>query len=66
MANEKSPSIIVIDVNETLLDITTLEPRFYRVFVDRAVLSVWCAQRSLYSQAMTLAGRTTPLACASV
>ena len=28
MSNDSAPSIIVFDVNETLLDITTLEPLF--------------------------------------
>lgn len=60
MANEKSPSIIVFDVNETLLDITTLEPLFDRVFGDRAVLREWFAQLILYSQTMTLSGLYTP------
>jgi 2-haloacid dehalogenase len=50
------PSIIVFDVNETLLDITTLEPLFERVFGDRAVLREWFAQLILYSQTLTLSG----------
>jgi 2-haloacid dehalogenase len=56
----KSPTIIVFDVNETLLDITTLEPLFERVFGDRAVLREWFAQLILYSQTMTLSGFYTP------
>lgn len=60
MPNRKSPSIIVFDVNETLLDITTLEPLFSRIFGDRNVLREWFAQLILYSQTMTLAGLYTP------
>lgn len=55
-----SPSIIVFDVNETLLDITHLEPLFERVFSDRTILREWFAQLVLYSQTMTLAGLYTP------
>ncbi len=60
MSHDKPPSIIVFDVNETLLDITTLEPLFERVFGDRAVLREWFAQLVLYSQTMTLSGLYTP------
>ncbi|WP_259365104.1 HAD family hydrolase [Psychrobacter sp. GP33] len=54
------PSIIVFDVNETLLDITSLEPLFKRVFGDRAIMREWFAQLVLYSQTMTLSGLHTP------
>ena len=60
MAHDTAASIIVFDVNETLLDITTLEPLFDRVFGDRAVLREWFAQLILYSQTMTLSGLYTP------
>ena len=48
------PSVIVFDVNETLIDITTLEPLFERVFGDAAVMREWFAQLILYSEALTL------------
>ncbi len=57
--NNNPVSIIVFDVNETLLDITTLEPLFERVFGDAAVLRKWFAELILYSQAMTLSGLYT-------
>jgi 2-haloacid dehalogenase len=60
MALQKSAPIIVFDVNETLLDITTLEPLFERVFGDRAILREWFANLILYSQTMTLCGRYSP------
>jgi 2-haloacid dehalogenase len=60
MPNKKFPSIIVFDVNETLLDITTLEPLFHRVFGDRQVLREWFSALVLYSQTMTLSGLYTP------
>jgi len=60
MPQNKSPSIIVFDVNETLLDITSLEPLFERVFGDRTIMREWFAQLVLYSQTMTLSGLYTP------
>jgi len=60
MPNAAFPSIIVFDVNETLLDITTLEPLFDRIFGDPRVLREWFAQLVLYSQTMTLSGLFTP------
>lgn len=60
MPRTQSPSIIVFDVNETLLDITALEPLFTRVFGDKRVLREWFAQLVLYSQTMTLSGLYTP------
>ncbi|OEY65055.1 haloacid dehalogenase type II [Marinobacter sp. X15-166B] len=60
MSQETFPSVIVFDVNETLLDITTLEPLFARVFGDHGVLREWFAQLVLYSQTMTLSGLYTP------
>ena len=66
MAQGKSPSIMVFDVNETLLDITTLEPLFKRVFGDTAVLREWFAQLILYSQTMTLSGLYTPFGALAI
>ncbi len=60
MSNDTPVSIIVFDVNETLLDITTLEPLFDRAFGDPSVLREWFAQLILYSQTMTLSGLYTP------
>ena len=60
LKNDNPVSIIVFDVNETLLDITTLEPLFERIFGDAAVLRKWFAELILYSQTMTLSGLYTP------
>lgn len=54
------PSIIVFDVNETLVDITTLEPLFTRIFGDAKVMREWFAQLILYSEAITLSGIYVP------
>jgi 2-haloacid dehalogenase len=50
------PSVLVFDVNETLIDIVTLEPYFDRVFGDRDVLREWFGQLVMYSMAVTLSG----------
>ncbi len=60
MNQNKPVSTLVFDVNETLLDITTLEPLFDRLFGDPAVLREWFAELILYSQTMTLSGLYTP------
>lgn len=59
MSSDKSLPIIVFDVNETLLDITTLEPLFARLFGNKMLLREWFAQLVLYSQTMTLSGLYT-------
>lgn len=56
MSQNKLSSIIVFDVNETLLDITSLEPLFERLFGHQTIMREWFAQLVLYSQTMTLSG----------
>jgi 2-haloacid dehalogenase len=51
-----APSILVFDVNETLLDIEFMNSLFERVFGDRRVLREWFNQLILYSNAITLSG----------
>jgi 2-haloacid dehalogenase len=50
------PSILVFDVNETLIDIEVMNPLFERVFGDRRVLREWFGQLVLYSMTVTLSG----------
>ena len=50
------PSVLVFDVNETLIDIVALEPHFERMFGDRQVLREWFGQLVMYSMAVTLSG----------
>jgi FMN phosphatase YigB (HAD superfamily) len=50
----KRPSVLVFDVNETLLDIESMAPLFARVFGDPNVLREWFNQLVLYSMATTL------------
>lgn len=60
MTDKKHVSILVFDVNETLIDITTLEPLFQRLFGNAAVLREWFPEMILYSQSVTLAGIYRP------
>lgn len=50
----KRPSVLVFDVNETLLDIESMAPLFERAFGDPKVLREWFNQLVLYSMATTL------------
>ncbi|MBW4023286.1 MAG: haloacid dehalogenase type II [Proteobacteria bacterium] len=60
MADEAAPKVLVFDVNETLLDITVLEPLFARIFGEARAMREWFAQLVLYSEALTLAGLYIP------
>ena len=48
--------LIVFDVNETLLDLGTMEPTFQRIFGDKSAMRLWFANLILYSAALTVAG----------
>ena len=50
------PRILVFDVNETLLDLKSLEPHFERVFGDKTMLREWFHQVIQFAEALTLAG----------
>jgi len=52
--------IIVFDVNETLLDLDSINPIFSRIFSDPAAMRLWFADLILYSEALTLAGVYVP------
>jgi 2-haloacid dehalogenase len=51
---------IVFDVNETLLDLQTLEPTFERIFGQKSAMRLWFANLLMYSAALTLADRYVP------
>jgi 2-haloacid dehalogenase len=52
--------LIVFDVNETLLDLTTTEPTFERIFRDKGAMRFWFANLIMYSAALTVAGHYVP------
>jgi 2-haloacid dehalogenase len=41
-----TPPLIVFDVNETLLDLETLEPTFDRIFGEKNTMRLWFANSS--------------------
>jgi 2-haloacid dehalogenase len=53
------PTVLVFDVNETLIDIESLEPHFVRMFGDGRVVREWFGQLIMYSMTVTLAGTYT-------
>jgi 2-haloacid dehalogenase len=52
--------LIVFDVNETLLDLRTMEPTFQRIFGEKDAMRLWFADLILYSAALTVAGVYVP------
>jgi 2-haloacid dehalogenase len=48
------PSVLVFDVNETLIDIDALKPYFASTFGDAGVLREWFGQLVMYSMTVTL------------
>src|SRR5215469_8089389 len=52
--------LIVFDINETLLDLETMEPTFERIFGDRRAMRLWFANLIMYSAALTVAGCYVP------
>ena len=53
---QRRQRILVFDVNETLLDLSSLEPHFLRAFKSRDVLREWFSTVLLYSNVATIAG----------
>ncbi len=54
------PPLIVFGVNETLLDLHTMEPIFQRISSDKRAMRLWFAKFTMYSAALTAAGRYVP------
>jgi 2-haloacid dehalogenase len=50
-----TPSVLVFDVNETLIDIESIAPLFKELFGDERVLREWFGQLIMYSMTATLA-----------
>ena len=49
-------SVLIFDVNETLIDFESMNPLFKRVFGDERVLREWLGHLILYSMTLTLSG----------
>jgi 2-haloacid dehalogenase len=50
--------LIVFDVNETLLDLGTMEPTFERIFGEKSAMRLWFASFIMYSAALTVPAAT--------
>jgi 2-haloacid dehalogenase len=51
-----APSVLVFDVNETLIDIEFVAPLFERLFGDPQAMREWFGQLVMYSMTATLSG----------
>src|ERR1700739_3166680 len=51
----KSPSVLVFDVNETLIDIEAITPLLAQIFGDPKAMREWFAQLVMYSMTTALA-----------
>lgn len=58
--NTTNKPCIVFDVNETLLDLETMNPIFERILGDKQAMRLWFADLILYSEALTLANAYVP------
>jgi 2-haloacid dehalogenase len=52
--------LIVFDVNETLLDLRTMEPIFERIFRDKSAMRLWFANLVMYSVVLTMVDSYVP------
>ena len=52
----RKPSVLIFDVNETLIDFESMRPLFQRLFGDERVLREWLGHLILYSMTLTLSG----------
>jgi 2-haloacid dehalogenase len=52
----EKPSVLIFDVNETLIDFDSMKPLFTRVFGDERVLREWLGHLFMYSMTLTLSG----------
>jgi 2-haloacid dehalogenase len=56
-ATSASPSVLVFDVNETLIDIEAMTPLFAQIFGDPLALREWFAQLVMYSMTTAMSHR---------
>src|SRR3954453_8827932 len=54
--NREKPTVLVFDVNETLIDFESMNPLFERIFGDKRVMREWLGHLFMYSMTITLSG----------
>jgi len=52
--------LVVFDVNETLLDLRTMEPTFEHIFGEKDAMRLWFADLVMYSVALTIVDSYVP------
>jgi 2-haloacid dehalogenase len=54
--NSEKPSVLVFDVNETLINFESMNALFERIYGDRHVMREWLGHLIMYSMTLTLSG----------
>jgi 2-haloacid dehalogenase len=54
--NSSKPSVLVFDVNETLIDFESMNDLFERIYGDKRVMREWLGHLIMYSMTITLSG----------
>ena len=54
--NSEKPSVLIFDVNETLIDFESMDELFERIYGDRRVMREWLGHLIMYSMTLTLSG----------
>ncbi len=54
--NSEKPSVLVFDVNETLIDFESMSELFERIYGDKRVMREWLGHLIMYSMTITLSG----------
>src|SRR6478735_9257548 len=58
--------LIVFDVNETLLDLETMEPTFERIFGDKSAMRLWFASLNMAALSICLNGDSVQTASSTI
>jgi 2-haloacid dehalogenase len=54
--NSEKPTVLVFDVNETLIDFESMNQLFERIYGDNRVMREWLGHLIMYSMTLTLSG----------
>src|ERR1700761_2081717 len=54
--NSEKPSVLVFDVNETLINFESMNTLFERIYGDKQVMREWLGHLIMYSMTLTLSG----------
>ena len=54
--NDEVPTVLVFDVNETLIDFESMNKLFERIYGDKRAMREWLGHLIMYSMTITLSG----------